>query len=523
MAKIVTVEQMREIESAADAAGHSYGKMMQLAGTAVANAVLALIDEAAGKSILVLAGVGNNGGDALVAADQLAEAGCQVAVYLTKERGEDDPLIAALRQRGMLIAAAEQDQRSRVLKLQLGKAEVIVDGVLGTGTQLPLRGAAQEVIKAAKSVLEQRDEQPIVVAVDCPSGIDCDSGEASPETLQADLTLTLAAAKIGLLRFPAAALAGELSVADIGIPAEDLRHIQVELATADGVARLVPERPPQAHKGTFGRVMVIAGSRNYPGAALLAAEAAYLSGAGLVTCAVPESVQPMLVARLPEATWIPLPETDGWIGAGALELIEPELPSTTAVLLGPGLGLSDATARFVESLLGHATELPAMVVDADGLKQLAKIEAWHERLPAAAILTPHPGEMSVLTGRSTTQIQDDRLASAQQWAKTWGHVVVLKGAHTVIADPAGGATVLPFATPALARAGTGDVLAGVLAGLRAQGMGPSEAAVLGGYLHGRAGVLAADELGSTASVVASDVASMLSQVFWELETGEAAE
>lgn len=517
MAKIVSVEQMRQIEQAADAAGHTYDQMMELAGAAVAHELMARVEQIEGQSVLVLAGSGNNGGDALVAADLLAEAGAQVAAYLTVARPDDDPHLAKLRQRGLLTAVAEQDQRSRVLKLQLGKADIILDGVLGTGIELPLRGAAQEVLKAASAFLEQRAARPIVVAVDCPSGVDCDSGEAAPEALAANLTVTLAAAKRGLLRFPAAELVGELVVADIGIPEREFRKITLELATADSVRGWLPPRPAEAHKGTFGRALVVGGSRNYPGAPLLAAEAAYLSGAGLVTCAVPESIQPMLVARLPEATWLPLPEAQGGIGLEGLEVLFEQLPSYDSALIGPGFGLADATAEFLERLTAGEIELPPLVIDADGLKLLSGIEGWHERLPSRTVLTPHPGEMQTMTGAAIEDIQADRVGTAEKWAERWGTVVVLKGAHSVVADPGGGTSVLPFATPALARAGTGDVLAGAIVGLLAQGVEAYPAAVLGGYLHGRAGVLAALDIGSAAAVVAGDVAGALAEALWELE------
>lgn len=517
MAKVVSVEQMRQIEQAADAAGHSYDQMMELAGAAVAHELMARVEQIEGQSMLVLAGSGNNGGDALVAADLLAEAGVQVAVYLTKGRPEDDPHLAKLRQRGLLIAVAEQDQRSRVLKLQLGKADILLDGVLGTGIQLPLRGEAQEVLKAAGAALAQRATRPVVVAVDCPSGVDCDSGEAAPEALAADLTVTLAAAKHGLLRFPAAELVGELVVADIGIPDREFQKISLELATAESVRGWLPKRPAGAHKGTFGRALVVGGSRNYPGAPLLAAEAAYLSGAGLVTCAVPESVQPMLVARLPEATWIPLPETQGGIGLEAVEVLAEQLQGYDSALIGPGFGLADASADFLQRLTDGEIELPPLVIDADGLKLLSGIEGWHERLPNRTVLTPHPGEMQIMTGVAIEDIQADRVESAEKWSKRWGAVVVLKGAHSVVADPGGATSVLPFATPALARAGTGDVLAGAITGLLAQGLDAYSAAVLGGYLHGRAGVLAALDIGSSAAVMAGDVSNALAEALWELE------
>ncbi len=536
MPKVVSVAQMRQIERAADAAGHSYAQMMEHAGWSVAQVIVEQFAPVEGKQVLVLAGSGNNGGDGLVAAEHLAQAKMQVAVYLTKERPADDPHLTKLRDRGILIAAADQDQRSRVLRLQVGRAQLIVDAILGTGFALPLQGAAQEVLKVVQHSLGQRADRPVIVAVDCPSGLDCDTGAVAEETIAADLTVTLAAAKPGLLRFPGAGFTGRLVVADIGLPSDQplLAAIEVELASRVEVRPLLPGRPRDAHKGTFGRALIVAGSANYPGAALLAARSAYLVGAGLVTLAVPQPVQEMIAGSLPEVTWILLPHEAGAISSAAAIELEREWGRTQALLVGPGLGLEPTTREFMAGLFGRPAnssgnsaaeekgrpnqELPPCVIDADGLKHLSHIADWPRALPAGAILTPHPGEMSLLTGKPKEEIQGDRLEAARGWARQWGQMVVLKGAHTIVAEPGGRASILPFATPALARAGTGDVLAGAIVGLRAQGVQAFSAAVLGGYLHGRAGELAAANVGSSASVLASDVADAIPQALAELQS-----
>ena len=534
MPKVVSVEQMRQIERTADAGGHSYAQMMEHAGWSVAQVIVEQFAPVEGKQVLVLAGSGNNGGDGLVAAEHLAQAGMQVAVYLTKERAADDPHLPKLRDRGILIASADQDQRSRVLRLQVGRAQLIVDAILGTGFALPLQGAAQEVLRVVQNSLGQRADRPVIVAVDCPSGLDCDTGAVAEETIAADLTVTLAAAKPGLLRFPGAGFTGRLVVADIGLPSDEplLADIEVELASPVEVRPLLPGRPRDSHKGTFGRALIVAGSANYPGAALLAARSAYLVGAGLVSLAVPAPLQEMIAGSLPEATWILLPHETGAISPAAVEQLEPEWGKTQALLVGPGVGLEPTTREFMARLLGRPSksdrslaagakastsrQLPPCVVDADGLKHLSSLADWPQALPAGTILTPHPGEMSLLTGRPKQEIQAERLQAAQGWAHQWGQIVVLKGAHTIVAEPGGRATILPFATPALARAGTGDVLAGAIVGLRAQGVPAYSAAVLGGYLQGRAGELAAASLGTSASVLASDVADAIPQAIAEL-------
>jgi NAD(P)H-hydrate epimerase len=537
--KVVSVEQMREIERTADAGGLTYAIMMENAGRSIAQNVLRRVPEIAGRRVAILVGGGNNGGDGLVVGHYLAEAGAQVAAYLLKERPPDDVNLTRLQGDGGLIAVAGSDQRERVLRNLMGSADVVVDALLGTGFHLPLEGAAKELLATAGSVLASRDVRPCIVAVDCPSGLDCDTGDAAPEALPADLTVTLAAAKPGLFLSPGARLVGDLVLGDIGLPEGFalLSRAEIDVAERSMLRAWRPPRPRDAHKGTFGRAIVIAGSVNYPGAAALAGEAAYRVGAGLVTLAVPSLIQGMLVPQIPEATWLLLPHEMGAISEAAAAVLEPELAKCQAILLGPGFGQDPVTAAFLARLLCSASPgkpgmgfvhsgvtahsggaaLPPCIVDADGLKLLAKLDQWPGLLPERSVLTPHPGEMAALTGLTTDEIQRNRLALARQTAATWRHVVVLKGAYTVVADPKGACAVLPFATPALARAGTGDVLAGAIAGLVAQGMDSWRAAVMGTFLHARAGELAAEALEGTAAVVAGDVLASLPAAWAELE------
>ncbi len=564
MVKVVTVEQMRAIEKATDAAGVSYDEMMQRAGRAVAEVVKQILgEESAGKRVAVLVGPGNNGGDGLVAARILRqETQAEVGCYLLKPRAEDDKVFVAARDAGVFIAVAADDQRWRVLKNLVGAADVVIDALLGTGARLPITGDMEKLLKNAATALERlpfgsaepqvpilwpaapappTPRRPMIVAVDCPSGLDCDTGALDPLTIPADFTVTFAAVKRGQLAFPGAAAVGELIVADIGTPPDlpELTAIPVEMATGHGVGGLLPPRPRDAHKGTFGRVVVLAGSVNYTGAAVLAAEAAYRVGAGLVTLAVPEAIQPVLAAHLREATWLLLPHDMGVLNADALEVLHEEVGEYDALLLGPGLGRAEPVAEFVRGFFegpeqakkgsigfvaparaeGSASRLEVrspLVVDADGLNLLAEIERWWELLPEGTILTPHPGEMARLSGLDRQAIQADRLGVAAQKAGEWGCVVVLKGAFTVVADPGGRVVVVPFATDALATAGTGDVLAGCIAGLLAQHVPPFEAAVAGAYLHGLAGRLAAERITSRA-VVAGDVLAALPAAFARLE------
>lgn len=540
MVGIVTVEQMQAIERTANEAGLAYEAMMEAAGRQVAQAILDRLPVIEGRRIVVLVGAGNNGGDGLVAGHYLAEAGALVSIYLAADRPADDKNLVRLQERGLLIAEAEQDQRYRVLKNSVGASDVIVDALLGTGIKLPLRGTAAEILSHVGQELRSRP-RPMIVAVDCPSGIDCDTGEAADEVLAADLTVTMAAAKRGLLEFPAAEYVGELLVVDIGLDDQPpgAGEPGVDLATAVEVAGYLPARPRDSHKGTFGRVVVVGGSITMPGAAALAGLGAYRAGAGLVTLAVPTPVQALLASLIPEATWILLPHEMGLLNESAVEILLKESAGSQTILLGPGLGQDKPTQNFIGRLLGVEVaahrgklgfvergpageaapiKLPPLVIDADALKMLAAVPDWHKRLPPGSILTPHPGEMQALTELDKDEIQADRVEVARKYAAVWGHVVVLKGAFTVVASPAGRASVLPFANSALATAGTGDVLAGIIAGLHAQGVAAFEAAVLGGFIHGRAGELAAQSLTAEAPVIAGDLVEFLPEAIGSLPT-----
>lgn len=537
MKKVVTVEQMRAIEQAADASGLTYDQMMENAGKSIATAILDYWPDADGWNVTILAGPGNNGGDGLVVGHYLQEAGAKVSVYLTKARSEEDENLKRIIQHGCRVTVAEEDKGHKVLRDLIASTDLLVDSIFGTGFKPPIKGEAKKILTFVNKMLERHASVPSIVAVDCPSGMDCDTGEIDDESLSADLTVTLAAAKPGLLRFPGAEYVGEIVIGDIGIPPtqNEIAAIELEFATREGVQAWLPERPRDAHKGTFGRVIIVAGSINFPGAASLSALGAYRSGAGLVTVAVPEPIQGFLVPMIQEATWLILPHELGVISGAAAEVILEELPHCQALLLGPGFGQEQATLNFMKRLINPAAaakqgigfvryegkeetlRLPPIVIDADGLKLLARIPDWQVHLPGQSILTPHPGEMSVMTGLPVAKIQAEREQIALDWAARWGHVVVLKGAFTVVASPSGKATILPFATSALARAGTGDVLSGAIASFLAQGLKPYQAAILGCYLHGWSGEIAAGMIGSTAGVIAGDIAELIPTAISELE------
>jgi hydroxyethylthiazole kinase-like uncharacterized protein yjeF len=539
--KIITVEKSRELENRANEGGLPFAEMMESAGREMAAAIRHR-SAVKGRRVIVLVGPGNNGGDGLVATHYLWEMGARVTCYLWKRTGEEDPNLKRVEQDGVPTLWAEDDPDFDALRGLVGEADVVVDALLGVGVSLPLRENLAQLLDQVRVSLARRlgppaldavvpadvaDRRPLLVAVDCPTGLDCDSGELDPYALRADLTVTFAYPKAGLLRFPGAEAVGHLVVADIGIDPQLAEDVELEMATPAQIRDWLPERPDASHKGTFGRTLIVAGSVNYVGAAALAGLGAKRVGVGLVTMALPMPIQSAVAANLMEATYLLLPHDMGVISSGAVQLVREQMGDYGALLLGPGLGREKETSLFVRRFLGLEREerrtrlgfvsstetedtevsgLPPLVIDADGLNIVSEVEDWWERLPPETIITPHPGEMARLVGRETRagDIQADREGLARRMAEAWNVVLVLKGAFTLVAVPGGPTLVMPFANSGLATAGTGDVLAGAIAGFRAQGLGALEAAVTGAYVHGLAGELARADLGA-AGMVAGDL------------------
>jgi len=545
--KIVSVDQMRQIERAADASGWSYATMMEHAGHAVATAIMERPQDLGTRQTLVLVGPGNNGGDGLVTARHLHDHGFPVALYCWKRNSEGDENYRLVHERGLHVLHAVDDPDLNKLRELLGDADVIVDALLGTGVTRPISGRLEELLTVVRQEVETRhcntggstltslspsasrsSALPFVIGVDCPSGLNCDTGHIDPAALPANLTVTFAFPKQGHFIMPGAAACGELVVADIGTDPDAASDIQLEVVTPGEIARLLPRRPPNAHKGTFGKALLVAGSVSYTGAAYLAAAAAVRTGTGLVTLAIAECLHAPLAAALHECTWLLLPHDTGVIAPDAARLVWEKAPAYQALLVGCGLTREKPVVEFMARLLNAGNEsqqrlgfvrgsdaaqqsttpLPPLVVDADGLNILSQADGWSLSLPPNSVLTPHPGEMSRLCRCEADEINADRWGLTRSKASEWNQVVLLKGAYTVIAAPDGRSVVLPFANPGLASAGTGDVLAGVIVSLLAQGLPPFEAAVAGGYLHGLAGDMARRQTGS-AGLAAADLLAQL--------------
>ena len=546
---------MRALEQAADSQGLSYAQMMENAGQAVAAWLLR--KAAPDRSILVLVGPGNNGGDGLVAARHLHQGGTSVVLYVWKRDVEEDKNWELVQSQGVPAFWSEQDRGYRDLRRLVVQSDWIIDALLGTGVSRPASGALKDILSVVTKGIEQRrasrplqfasvlpvahetgaDMGPLVLALDVPSGLNSDTGAVDPATIPADVTITLAFPKIGQFLFPGRSYVGELVVADIGIPTALSAEIAAEVSTPQLIQSLLPPRPIDAHKGTFGKVMVVAGSSNYTGAAYLAARAATRVGAGLVTLGIAESLHAVLAGKVSETTFLLLPHDMGALTPSAVRPLLEQLETYDALLLGPGLGRHEKTVAFVAQLLGvplspkkahlgfvepsaagaeKGPRLPPLIIDADALNALAGIDGWPEALPSNAALTPHPGEMARLLRSTVAEVESQRIDAARHAAEKWNTIVVLKGAHTVVAAPPalqsrtvdGRVYVNPFANPALATAGSGDVLAGAIAGFVAQGLPPFDAAIAGTYVHGLAGELVKEDIGQ-AGAVAGDLLDRL--------------
>lgn len=508
--KVVTSEQMRQIDRNAGSIGLIGEILMENAGRSVAEETRKLLGDVKDSNILVLVGPGNNGGDGLVAARYLQDFKANVNIYLCTPRSSDDKNYALTQERKIPTIHAENDTDLAGLSQFMNSCSIVIDAIFGIGKKRSLSGIYEQVLKRLLALKEKNRELKII-SVDVPSGIDADNGSIDPVCPKADATITFGLPKTGLYSFPGASRTGKLIISDIGIPPELAKDINTELITGNYIKSVLPKRFPNSNKGTFGKVLIIAGSINYVGAAYLACMGASRVGAGLVTLATARGLHPILASKLTETTYIPLPEADdGIIGADAFTVIAQQLPDYRVILMGCGLGQHSDTVKSIKSILfdSSQTHFTPIILDADALNALSKTPEWWHKLGENVILTPHPGEMARLTQTSLEEVQQERLVFAQNAAKEWHKIIVLKGAYTIIAAPDGRTKICPFANAVLATAGTGDVLAGMIAGLVGQNMPLFDAAACGVYLHAKAGEMLAQEMGN-AGVVAGDLLTAL--------------
>lgn len=483
--------------------------LMERAGQAVASAVRPLLGP--GGKVTVVCGGGNNGGDGYVAARLLLGEGNPVALLalVPQEHLSGDAL--TMRERAAAAGVAIADAPEPLGALAVRAGDVVVDALLGTGLARAPEGAFVQAISAMAAA---RAAGAKVVAVDVPSGLSADTGLPLGACVQADRTVTFAFLKRGLAVYPGATLAGEVTVADIGIPAQAaaVLPISAELLEEEDARALLPPRPPGAHKGDTGRVLVVAGSRGKTGAAHLALTGALRGGAGLVWLVARADVMALALAGRPEAMSVPLPG-DGPLGSGDVPALVEAARAADALVIGPGIPRGPDTGSALRELLRQIGK-PA-VLDADALNALAE-RGGPRDLGVPVVLTPHPGEMARLTGRAVAEVQANRIELAAESARAWGVTVVLKGARTVVADPAGPPAVIPTGNAGMATGGTGDVLAGLAGALLASGLAPGAAGRVAAWVHGRAGDLAARRLGQR-GLLAQDLGEAIGEVWAEWE------
>lgn len=500
--KLVRTETMRRLESDAVAIGMDERTLMELAGYNVAALLREKGTLAPGARVLILAGSGNNGGDGLVAAYHLYRAGIQPYVYLTRARSQD-PNLTRMQSVDIPVAVHGEAESAPQLEEWLAHADCVLDALLGIGATPPLRGGVLEVLTALQRSLAS---DALRVAVDIPSGINADTSEADAHAFRAHFTIATGLAKPGCYVGKGADFAGDVCVADIGLPQEWADPLLLQRTSASLVHGLLPARPGGAHKGTFGRALVVVGSSRYVGAAYLSAAAAARAGAGLVTLALPASIHPIVAAKASECTFLPLPDSEGHLTPDSLEPVQNALPKYRAILVGCGLGDEPETFAFVRTLvdsLRASSNGPRLVLDADGINALTGLEL-EGTLPANTILTPHAGELGRLLQQPAAAVDDDRLDLAPQCAANWGVVMLAKGAPSITAAPDGKTWINPHRNPALSTAGTGDVLAGITVGLLAQGVSPAHAAVASAFIHGETGERVRSRLGDS-GLLASDL------------------
>lgn len=503
--KVVTAEQMRRIDRITiEERGVPGSRLMERAGQSVVEQIWERFEP---DSVAVVAGKGNNAGDGFVVARLLAQRQCPATIFLLSNpnelRGDARTMYEAIPMEVAQVRIESAQQLCNVLK----GFDLIVDAILGTGIQGPVRGLFGEAIEAINAA------QLPVVSVDIPSGLPADGGPIEGPVVRAAHTVTMGLPKLGMVVYPGVEFTGTVTVASLDFP-EDLLNdpdIRLDLLTEAMIAAQLPPRPRDGHKGTFGSVLIVGGSQGMTGAPVLASRAAMRSGVGLVFCATAESLQPQIAARLLEELTIPLPSADGRaLDLDSLPKIAAEAKRMDSIALGPGFGQAEATKQFVLKAV-EEIQLP-IVLDADALNALAGHLEVLRRRHAPAILTPHPGEMARLTGLSVAQVQADRIGVARTLAGDHQVVAVLKGAQTIVADPDGSAYINPTGNTGLAKGGSGDVLTGLIAGLLAQTRTALPAALCGVFLHGLAADLAADSIPPRA-MIASDVIDHLPKAF----------
>jgi len=517
--KLALSQDMRKIdELAVKEHGLTIARLMEAAGAAVVEAMEEKWGALEDKTIGVLCGKGNNGGDGFVTARLLKRKKASVAILFTGEpeelKGEALQQFQKAKTAKVPILSLTDKDGLKPAQVAMEECDLLVDALFGTGLSRPIEGLQKDLIQLAK-----RSGKP-VVAVDIPSGLSADSGSPMGEVLNAQLTVTFGLPKVGFFTPIGASFVGSVVVKEIGFPQELLKgsFLKHELIDASIVVRSLPRYDENTHKGTRGRVVVVAGATGLTGAAALCAYGAQRIGAGLVTVACPESLIPILGAKLTEPMTAPVPEVEGgFLSLRAAGRILHLTTNVNAVVIGPGIGRHRETGQLLREILTKLT-VP-MVVDADALNLLGGQLDIFKAARAPVILTPHPGEAAWLLKTTINEVEQNRVKVAKHIAEGYNVVSVLKGRYTVIASPKGEVRINPTGNRGLATGGTGDVLAGMIGGLLAQRLSPFEAATAGVYIHGLAGERASRRLGLD-GLLAGDLLPILPRLLRKLRESQ---
>ncbi|MEG6586820.1 NAD(P)H-hydrate dehydratase [Dendrosporobacter sp. 1207_IL3150] len=489
--KIATASEMREIDhKAINEFGIPEIVLMENAGVEVVKTIETMIGSLANKKICVFVGKGNNGGDGLVASRHLSNQGAKVKVFLlggiNELQGAAKINYDILCKMGIDIVEVANERDWDKMKIASAFADCLVDSLLGLG----YKGELSSSMKKTIGIINEAHKP--VVAVDIPSGVNADTGQIATSAVKASYTMTFGLPKPGLLLYPGASFAGEILVSDIGIPNCLLTDVNIRqnLITVSDVRAKMIKRLPDAHKGNCGKVLVLAGSKGLTGAAVLTSTAALRSGAGLVTLAVAETLHDILETKLTEVMTVPLPDLgNGSIGKEALESILEIAKKCDVLAIGPGLGTHEETKTLVQEIILQS-DIP-LIIDADAITAIASCGDILTKASALPVITPHPGEMSRLIGLSPDEVNQDRIYVARQAAELFGSIVVLKGARSIVAFPDGEVYINISGNAGMATGGTGDVLTGIISAMVAQGLDSHTAAIIGVYIHGLAGDIAA--------------------------------
>lgn len=517
--RVVLAGEMRKIDQVTiESYGIPGSVLMENAGLQVLKVLTEVLGRLVARRITILAGKGNNGGDGFVVARHLFNSGARVETVLV---GKEEEVVGdarlnlhILRQMGAPVREFHNDTADELMEL-LVRSEMIVDALLGTG----IKGSPQGPVAAAIDLVNRvaMENQVPVISVDVPSGLDADTGAVPGPCIRASRTVTFGYPKLGQFLYPGAGYVGELTVADISIPAgaperAGLRgETAITLITPGLVEPLIPRRTPDTHKGACGRVLVVAGSPGLTGAAALAGNAALRAGAGMVTVAVPSVLHDIMEVKLTEVMTRPLPcSAEGTLIPEAAPLILELAAEADAVVLGPGLSTRGGVAQVIRAVVPRCSA--PLVLDADALNIVAEDMTCVKERTGPTVLTPHPGEMARLMSSTVRAVQADRVDAVRRVAASSGATVLLKGAYTLVAEPEGKLWINPTGNPGMATAGSGDVLSGLVAALLAQGLNEAAGAWLGAYLHGLAGDLAFAERGEW-GLTAGDILDSLATAF----------